>query len=307
MRATWIACLLAIGTASCATARPPATFDSPEIAVSQLVAALRTNDVARLEEMVGEENEDLIGSGDEVADSADREKVLALYEEKSRLDEQPDGSLVLCIGEIDWPMPIPIVSTDEGWIFDAEAGRDEVLSRRVGENELNAVQVCLAYVDAQVEYYGEDRDGDGIREYARRFASTEGKRDGLFWPTEAGQPPSPLGELAAEAAGEGYTRKGDGPTPYHGYLYRILEAQGAGAPGGAYDYLVRENLIGGFALIAYPAEYGSSGVMSFAVSHDGIVFEKDLGTGTRKSAEKMKRFDPSGWNRVGEEAAATAP
>jgi len=305
MRMTAFACFLALGAASCAS-QPPARFDSPEIAVSQLVAALRTDDVGRLEEMVGEENEDLIGSGDPVADRADREQFLALYEEKYRLEEQPDGSRILCIGEIDWPMPIPLVKSEDGWYFDAETGRDEVISRRVGENELSAMQVCLAYVDAQVEYFSKDRDGDGIREYARSFASAPDQKNGLFWQTAEGEEPSPLGELAAAASKEGYSRNEEGPTPYHGYLYRILESQGASAPGGAYDYRVREDLIGGFALIAYPAEYDSSGVMSFAVSHDGVVFEKDLGTGTRKTAEKMKRFDPDGWTKVGEVSGGAA-
>lgn len=300
--------LLALGAASCSTPRPPARFDSPEIAVSQLVAALRTGDLARLEEMVGEENEDLVGSGDEVADRADREQFLALYDEKFRLEETGEGERVLCIGEIDWPMPIPIVAAEdgEGWYFDAAAGRDEVLSRRVGENELGAVQVCLAYVDAQREYYSRDRDADGLREYARRFASSDGKRDGLFWLTAGGEDPSPLGELAAAASREGYERKGEGPTPYHGYLYRILEEQGAGASGGAYGYLVREDMVGGFALVAYPAEYGSSGVMCFLVSHEGIVFEKDLGSSTRRTAEGMKRFDPEGWAEVREGAEGAA-
>jgi hypothetical protein len=291
-----ICALLAIGACSCSA--PPARFESSDEAVAQLVQAMRAEDHARLVEIVGEENSDLVHSGDEISDRADRQEFIALFDEKHRLEELPDGTISICVGELDWPMPVPLVRDDGGWYFDGAAGREEILNRRIGENELDAVQVCLAIVDAQHEYYGADRDGDKIHEYARSFASSPGAHDGLFWPTAEGEPPSPLGELVVQAASEGYKRRDPGPTPYHGYLYRILEGQGDGAPGGTYDYLVRENMIGGFAVIAYPAEHGVSGVMSFIVSHDGVVYERDLGSGTAGTAQKMVRFEPIGWSEV---------
>jgi Protein of unknown function (DUF2950) len=213
------------------------------------------------------------------------------------------------VGADDWPLPIPLVKQGERWRFDARQGREEIIARRIGRNEIYTTQTCLAYVDAQREYYAEDRNGDGILEYARQFASTAGKRDGLYWPTQPGEPPSPLGDLVARARAEGYRRSdGGGPTPYYGYLYRMLTAQGPAAPGGAYDYVVRGHMIAGFALVAFPAQYGVSGVMTFIVNHDGVVYQKDLGPSTRSIAVAMRTFNPDGtWAKVDvQEVAAPA-
>jgi hypothetical protein len=191
------------------------------------------------------------------------------------------------------------VKKDGLWRFDAKAGREEILARRIGQNELSAIQVCLAYVDAQREYVAKDRDGDGILEYAQKFGSDKGKKNGLFWMAKEGEEQSPLGPLAAVAYNQGYRRKGVNPQPFYGYYYRILQGQGKNAPGGAYDYTVKGNMIGGFALVAYPAKYGASGVMTFIVSHDGVVYQKDLGRNTEKTAQAMKVFDPdSTWKKA---------
>jgi hypothetical protein len=284
--------LAAVLAAACASTRQPG-FETADEAVRQLVQALRTDDLARAEEILGEGGADILYSGDEVADANGRKEFVRLYDEKNRLEPRSDGTMTLCVGEIDWPLPGPVVRSGDVWVFDAAAGREEILDRRIGKNELNAIQVCLAYCDAQSEYAMEDRDGDGVREYAQRFRSSPGKKDGLYWPAKDGEPQSPLGEFAAEAVKEGYGgREGEGPRPYHGYYYRILTSQGPTANGGAHAYVVRGDMIGGFALVAYPAEYGNSGVMTFVVNYDGKVFEKDLGDETEKVAEAMKSFDP---------------
>jgi hypothetical protein len=195
------------------------------------------------------------------------------------------------VGKGDWPFPIPIVKKGSGWVFDAAKGKEEVLNRRIGQNEINAIQVALAYVDAQREYAMKDRDGDGLLEYAQSFRSESGKRNGLYWPIKSGEEQSPLGEFAARAVKEGY-KAADKPFPFHGYYYRILTAQGKDAAGGAYSYIVKGSMIGGFALVAYPAEYGNSGVMTFIVNHDGKVFQKDLGKNTASLAAAMKEYNP---------------
>jgi hypothetical protein len=192
----------------------------------------------------------------------------------------------MVVGQEDFPFPIPLVRKDQTWRFDTAAGRLEILYRRIGRNELDAVQVCLAYVDAQNEYADKDRTGAGVGTYAQRIVSQPGKKDGLYWPASQGDDASPLGELAAHATREGY-RVGGERAPYHGYYYRILTRQGPTAPGGALDYVVRGKMIGGFALVAYPAEYGNSGVMTFLVNHSGVVFEKDHGPRTARLAERM--------------------
>jgi hypothetical protein len=207
---------------------------------------------------------------------------------------------ILTVGRDEWPMPIPLVRDAAGWWFDTSRGREEILNRRIGRNELSAVQVCLAYVDAQREYYVRDPDGDALLQYAQRFRSTPGKRDGLYWDVRPDEAPSPLGALVARAEAAGYPTKrpSGGRIPYWGYYYRIVKAQGSHAPGGAYDYVVRGNMIGGFALVAYPAEYGASGVMTFIVSHDGIVYQKDLGPGTAAAVRALTLFDPDpSWSR----------
>ena len=296
MAAAVIALLIA-GAAHAQTAKQR-TFASPEEAVKAMVEALKSNDLKALEEILGPGSRDLIVSGDPVADRAIRERFVKQYDEKKRL-EQKEDTVVLSVGNDDWPSPIPIVKKDGLWRFDAEAGREEMLARRIGKNEWSTIQFCLANVDAQREYVSKDRDGDGILEYAQKFGSDKGKKNGLFWKVKEGEEQSPLGPLAAVAHKQGYTRKGENPQPFHGYYYRILTGQGKNAAGGAYSYLVRGNMIGGFALVAYPAKYGVSGVMTFIVNHDGVVYEKDLGKNTEKTAQAMKVFDPdSTWKKA---------
>jgi hypothetical protein len=207
---------------------------------------------------------------------------------------------VLQIGAEEWPFPIPIVKRGEKWSFDTGKGKEELINRRIGRNELNTIQTCLAYVDAQREYVVKDRDGDGLFEYAQKLRSDPGKKNGLYWEAKTSEGQSPLGPLFAAAQEKGYSKAAGGkPVPYHGYYYRILTAQGKSAPDGAYDYLVRGNMIGGFALVAYPAKYGASGIMTFIVNHDGVVYQKDLGKKTEKAAQAMKVFNPdSTWKKV---------
>jgi hypothetical protein len=289
--------LLFFGSAH-AQAAKQRTFASPEEAVKAMIEALKSNDVKALEAIFGPGSKDLISSGDPVADKTLRERFVKDYEEKNRL-EQTEDKAVLSVGNDDWPSPIPIVKKDGQWRFDPKAGREEMLARRIGKNELSTMQVCLAYVDAQREYFRKDRDGDGILEYAQKFGSDKGKKNGLFWKVQEGEEQSPLGPLAAVAYKAGYRKKGENPEPFYGYYYRILTGQGKNSPGGAYDYMVKGNMIGGFALVAYPAKYGVSGVMTFIVNHDGVVFEKDLGENTEKTAQAMKLFDPdSTWKKA---------
>ena len=284
-----------------ATAAKQKSFPSAEAAVKAAVAAAKANDDKELLAIFGAEAKDLISSGDPVADKRRRAQFLAAYEAKNRIAQEGENSVVM-VGKDDWPFPIPLVKKADGWVFDTQKGREEVLNRRIGQNELNVIQVTLAYMDAQREYAKKDRDGDGLLEYAQKFHSDPGKKNGLFWEAKTGEEISPLGSFAVRAAKEGYVKaQGDKPAPYHGYYYRILSAQGKDAPGGAYSYMVKGNMIGGFALVAYPAEYGNSGVMSFIINHDGKVFQKDLGKNTASAASAMKEYNPdSTWSGVKE-------
>jgi hypothetical protein len=231
-----------------------------------------------------------VSSGDDVADAAGRQKFLNAYDAKHQVTKEGDNRAIMVIGSEDFPFPIPLIRKDDMWRFDTAAGREEILYRRIGRNELDTIQACLAYIDAQNEYAEKDR-GSGVGVYAQRIVSQQGKKDGLYWPTAAGEEPSPLGELVAEATRQGY-RVGGTRAPYHGYYYKILSKQGSNAPGGALDYVVHGKMIGGFALVAYPAEYGNSGVMTFVCSHAGKVFQKDLGSRTAELAERMTSFNP---------------
>ncbi len=298
MAAAFIA--LVISAPSQAETVKQRTFASPEEAVKAFVEALKSNDVKALEAILGSGGRDLVSSGDPVADEAVREKFLRRYGEKNKL-EVTETKAVLNLGNDDWPFAIPISKKDALWRFDAKAGREEILARRIGQNELSAIQVCLAYVDAQREYALKDRDGDALLEYAQKFRSDPGKKNGLYWDVKEGEGQSPMGSLFAAAQKKGYSAKAAGgkPIPYYGYYYRILKGQGKNAPGGAYDYMVKGNMIGGFALVAYPAKYASSGVMTFIVNHDGVVYQKDLGKNTEKAAQAMKLFNPdSTWKKV---------
>jgi hypothetical protein len=277
----------------------PKRFPSPEAAMEALVAALRAGDRKALVAIFGSEGRTLVSSGDAVADRQGRELFLAAYAARQTLTVN-GNTAVLTVGTDDWPFPIPLVKEGERWRFDVRKGREEILARRIGRNELYTIQTSLAYVDAQREYYSQDRNGDGVLEYARQFASTPGKHDGLYWPTRPGEPLSPLGDLVVRARVEGYRREqSGGPTPFHGYLYRILTAQGPAAPDGAYDYIVQGHMIAGFGLVAFPAQYGVSGVMTFLVNHEGIVYQKDLGPKTRSIASAMRTFNPDdGWTKA---------
>lgn len=286
----------------CASA--PETFPTPEAAVDALVAAMRSNSGSEMERVLGSDSKDLISSGDAVADANGRAKFLEVFNEKHTLTPDGDDSMTLVVGNNDWPLPIPIVKNDKGWYFDTAAGLDEVLSRRIGRNELATIQVCLAIADAQRDYASADFDGNGWREYASRFFSSPGKKDGLYWPAAAGAPDSPLGELAAAASAEGYKRDANaGPQPYHGYYYRILTKQGPDAMGGSLDYIVQGHMIGGFAVVAWPADYGNSGLKTFIINHQGVVYERDLGDDTPRLAKDMQAFNPGpGWSAVASEA-----
>jgi hypothetical protein len=269
------------------------TFASPEEAVGAMVKALNSNDLKALEAIFGPGSRDLLTSGDPVADQSGRERFLKLYGERSRLEQTAD-EVVLSIGSEDWPFPIPLVKKDGLWVFDTEEGREEILARRIGRNELDAIQVCLAYVDAQREYALKDRDADGLLQYAQKLRSDKGMKNGLYWDVKEDEKQSPLDPLFAAAQEKGYSVEASGghPDPYYGYYYRILKGQGKNAPGGAYDYVVKGQMIGGFALIAYPAKYTSSGIMTFMVNQDGVVYQKDLGRNTEKAARAMKLFNP---------------
>jgi Protein of unknown function (DUF2950) len=289
-----------IGSAGAAVAAPKqASFKSPEAAVDALVAALKANDERGLVALFGPESGKLIGSGDATADQAERAKFVAAFQEAHKIDRQGDAKAALNVGKDDWPLPVPIVKRGDAWRFDAKAGQNEILNRRIGKNELYTIQVLLAIVDAQREYSSEDRNGDGRLEYAQRFMSQTGKTDGLYWPASQGRPESPLGPLAATASREGYKAESGKRTPYHGYYFRILKGQGKDAPGGAYSYVAGGGMIGGFAIVAWPAKYGSSGIMTFMVNQDGVVYEKNLGPNTAAEAEKIKTFNPDkSWRKA---------
>ncbi len=270
------------------------SFPTPEEGAKALLAAVKSGDNAQMLAILGPDGKDLVSSGDAVADRAGRDNIARAAGEMTRLVKQDDSTEILHVGDEDWPMPIPLVKDTKGWRFDTAQGKEEILDRRIGRNELTAIGVCHAYATAQVEYASEDLDGDQVLEFAQSLASAPGKRDGLHWKPGSGQAPSPLGPLVAGAVAEGYgaARPANGPRPYHGYLFRILKAQGKHAPGGAYSYVINGNMIGGFALVAYPVGYGNSGIMTFLVNQQGIVYQKDLGEQTSEIAGAMSLYDP---------------
>jgi len=275
--------------------RKPAKFESPEAATKAFVEALRKDDRARLEAIFLDPH--LISSGDEVADRIDRARFLRHYERKSSLGGREQGMVTLYVGESAWPFAVPIVKAKDGYYFDSVAGARDVVFRRVGRNERRAIAVCSGYVAAQKEYALVGHDGQPPGAYAQKLMSDEGKRNGLFWPAKEGELRSPAGQALAAAEAEGYSTTSTGKSsPYHGYLYRLLTAQGEHARSGARNYLDSSGRqVGGFALIAYPAEYGRSGVRSFIVNQDSIVYEMDLGPQTTQVAQAMREFNPQGW------------
>ena len=284
--------------AACAKVEDQTSFKTPEAAVDAFVAALQKDDVPAAQKLLGPGAEDMLSSGDPVQDNLDRERFLAAYQQKHTLADEGNDTKTLIVGENDWPFPIPLVKRDGKWRLDGAAGADEIIYRRVGANELGAISVCEGFVAAQNEYASQGHDGDPPGIYALKLISDEGMQNGLYWPTAEGEPPSPAGPFVAAAAAEGY-RRGESRTPYHGYYYRLLYAQGPNANGGAKEYFVDGVLTGGFALVAWPADYGASGVQTFIVNQDGVVFQKDLGEDTATVVESIKAFDPdSSWTAV---------
>jgi len=276
------------------------TFSSPEEAVKAAIAAARSNNDKELLAIFGPQAKEILSSGDPVADKQRRAEFVAAYDQTNRLSTEGEDR-ILIVGKQDWPFPIPVVQKGQSWMFDTEKGKQEVLNRRIGENELFTIQTMLAVVDAEREYAMKDRDRNGLLEYAQKFVSAPGKQDGLYWTAKGGEPQSPLGPIMTQARAEGFraAAPSETPYPYHGYYYRILTAQGKEAAGGAYSYLVKGKMIGGFAVVAYPAEYGNSGIMTFIVNHDGKVFQKNLGSNTASAAKSMKEYNPDKtWTEV---------
>jgi hypothetical protein len=260
--------------------------------VKALIDAARKNDMKGILEILGSDAKSILVSGDPVADNEGRERFVKSYDEANKLVKSGEAQMVLEVGKDEWPFLILLVKKSNGWRFDTKEGKEEIINPRIGRNELDVIQVCLAIVDAEREYYQRDPDGDKLLQYAQKLISTKGKRDGLYWETKPNEQPSPLGSLVARAGAEGYKGAGGKPVPYHGYYYRLLTGQGKDASGGAYDYLMQGKMIGGFGVVAYPAQYGSSGIMTFIVNHDGVVYQKDLGPKTASVAQSMTKFNP---------------
>ncbi len=279
------------------------TFSSPEDASNALVTAARNNDEKTMLDILGPDGKQIVSSGDETEDAESRANFVRRYEQMHRLMKEPDGTTVLYIGAENWPTPIPLVNQGNSWYFDTEAGKKEILYRRVGRNELSAISVCQELVAAQKEFYSAQHN-----EYAKEIFSDEGQRNGLYWKAAEGEPQSPVGPLVASAFAEGYAKSQNGsPTPYRGYYYRMLTRQGKNGPGGAKSYLVNGKMVEGFAFVAYPAEYRSSGVMTFIVNEDGKVYQKDLGKKTEVLAKALKEYNPnSSWQKAEEEQEETA-
>jgi len=271
-------------------------FSSPEDALKTLTEAVKAKDKTALDQIFGPSGKDL-RSGDEVQDAAEFEDFAKHLAEKTSLVKENDSTVILHVGNENWPFPIPIVRYNNQWFFDTEAGKEEVLNRRIGEDELTAILVCRAYVKAQREYVLKDWDGDGIFAYAQKLRSDPGKRNGLFWRARQGEELSPLGEIVARAWHEGYKKKKAAfkeaePSPFHGYYFKILTRQGKNVPGGKYNYIANGNMVGGFGLVAFPSNWGKSGMMSFIVNQQGRVYQKNLGPNTTKIAQKMKSYNP---------------
>jgi Protein of unknown function (DUF2950) len=290
---------LAVSCLLMPAAQAQQSFSSPDDAASALAASVKSGVKQDMLKVLGTDGEDIIDSGDDVADADARGKFVSAYDAKHSV--KVDGKkATLIIGADDFPFPVPLVHNKAGWEFDTNEGRQEILYRRIGRNELDTIQTMLAFVDAEDEYADKDR-GEGVGVYAQRIVSSQGKKDGLYWPSDNND--SPLGQLAAEASAEGYKAGGE-PQPYHGYYYRILTQQGSNAPGGAMSYIVKDKMIGGFALVAYPADYGNSGVMTFVVNHAGTVYQKDLGEDTAARVKSLTSFDPDKtWTKVEEQDA----
>jgi len=276
---------------------PPQRFKTAEEAVDALATAARIGEWYAMIEVLGLEGADILSSGDAVDDVTTRERLLAAYDASHKIAPRGLNEAILMLGPGNFPFPIPLVRERGTWQFDTHAGRQEILFRRIGRNELETIRACLAYVAAQKEYAKKDRTGVSAGVYAQRLLSRPGTKDGLYWPAAQDGDRSPIGKLVARAADEGY-RLDEGRAPYHGYYFRVLTKQGSGARGGALDYVVDGKMVRGFALVAYPVEYGNSGVMTFLVNHDGKVYQNDLGPRTFVQAARLTSFDPGNWKQV---------
>lgn len=303
-KALWpLAIATALGAPGVALA-DPTVYETPEAATEAVITALEARDRAQLIAVFGAENQDVVLSGDDVADREAWSRFLSDYRVLHRIDVE-DDSATIYVGRDQWPFPAPLVKSDDGWHFDAAGAREEILMRRIGQNELDVINLMQGYVRAQSAYRASDPDGDGLRSFAADLISSPGTRDGLYWPDEPGAPESPVGDFMARAASEGYSIDGQDadPEPYHGYYFKMLQKQGAAAPGGAIDYMVAGHMLAGHALLAFPSAYGDTGIMSFMVSEDGVVYEADLGEGTLQVANAIRSFDPGeGWAPVESEA-----
>ncbi len=279
-----------------ALSEPPAfgrqqVFPSTAAAAKALIEAGQKDDIKTLESILGSDAKEVISSGDPVADNNARDTLVAKYNEMHRVAYDDHGRVILYIGADNWPFPIPMVKQGDGWAFDTESGKEELLYRRIGQNELYTIDVLRDLADAQREYASEGRDGD-VKQFAQKIQGDSGKHDGLYWPVAAGEPESPIGPLIADATEEGYKTGTGTPIPFHGYYYRVLTRQGRNAPGGAMDYIDRGKMTKGFAFLAYPAAYRASGVMTFMINRDGVVVQKDLGPETPKLAKEISEFNP---------------
>ena len=286
--------IIGFAAAALAVDKAQRDFATAELAAEALIGAMRSNNQTELLRILGPSAEPLIRSGDEVADGQARLRLVKAFDTAHRIELEGTNRALMVVGAEQWSLPIPVVQQGERWHFDTDAGSQKILDRRVGRNELSVIRVCREYVVAQREYAAKDRLANGPGQFAQRFDSSPGKHDGLYWEAAAGEAPSPFGPLVARAHAEGYTAKDslDRPSPYHGYYYRMLTRQGAHAPGGAKDYLIDGHMTGGYALLAYPAKWGDSGIMTFVVNQDGIVFEKNLGPETDRLAREITAYDP---------------
>ena len=292
-------CLLSSSDDAQAQATEQMTFATPEAAVEALVKSLNAGDAADMIEIMGPEHEESLIGGDEIAARENRKRVGALAAEKAELRDAGAGRKILIIGMNNWPIPFPIVQSGDRWRFDTEAGLEELVNRRIGRNELNAIELCGQYIDAQVDYARVDRDGDQVLEYTQQIMSSEGQQDGLYWDSAAGEELSPFGPLVADA--RGYIDGREPGDPFKGYYFKIITRQGEDAIGGRYDYIINGSMIAGFALIAFPAEHGNSGVMTFICSHAGRVHQKNLGPDGDLIAGAMAVYNPdSSWTLVEE-------
>ncbi len=294
------AALMAVSAFSAPPEAGQSTFATPREAARALLAAAEADDITGLTKIFGPKADEILNSGDAVADNGDRARFVQRAKQSMRESINPEkpNRATLLIGADSFPFPIPLLRAAGRWHFDTPEGKTEILDRRIGSNELDAIAACKAYVDAQYDYATEDRNKNGVPEYARKLISSAGKRDGLFWP-ESGAPPTQLSAKIKQAQSEGYRKEGETPTIYHGYYFRILRAQGPQARGGALDFLQHGMMIGGFGLVAWPAEYRVSGIKTFIVNQDRVIYEKDLGSSTSAAAEAMTAFDPdTTWRRV---------